>query len=185
MISEHGYWIGEEAKSQHIHDLSLSRGLQMFFQQEGATSIVDLGCGMGNYVREFRAAGLRADGFDGNPNTPTLTGGICGVADLTQPLSFPQPYDWVMSLEVGEHVPARFETAVIENMHRNNVRGIVLSWAVEGQSGHGHVNCRNNDYIKARMAELGYTNDVAAESRLRQISSLSWFKNTIMVFRRG
>jgi len=31
---------------------------------------------------------------------------------------------------------------------------------------------------------LGYTNDLEAENRLREASSLWWFKNTLMVFRK-
>jgi hypothetical protein len=32
---------------------------------------------------------------------------------------------------------------------------------------------------------LGYTNDLEAEHILRESSSLWWFKNTIMVFRKN
>jgi hypothetical protein len=35
--------------------------------------VVDLGCGMGEYVRQMRAAGLMAHGYDGNPSTPLLS----------------------------------------------------------------------------------------------------------------
>ena len=69
------------------------------------------------------------------------------------------------------------------NLHNNNENGIVLSWAVKGQCGDGHVNCQNNDYIKSKICKLGYINDIEAEQQLRKHSTLSWFKNTIMVFR--
>ena len=185
MISDKGYWIGSEAKSQHCHDSRLANALTTFFQRECTDgNIVDLGCGMGNYVKHFRSKGLVADGFDGNPNTPTLTDGVCGIRDLSEPFRFSEPYNWVMSLEVGEHLPKQFETTFIENLHNNNKRGILLSWAVVGQGGHGHVNERNNDYIRERIETLGYCSDMAAESELRAAASLSWFKNTIMVFRR-
>lgn len=185
MISPQGYWVGVDAQAHHIHDPALSKELQDFFKQEGATSIVDLGCGMGTYVREFRQSGLNADGYDGNPDTHILSDGTCGVADLTQPLQFNEPYDWVMSLEVGEHIPAQFEKALIGNLHASNKRGIVLSWAVKGQGGDGHVNEQSNAYIKSCVTALGYTNDTVAENKLRAAASLRWFKNTIMVFRRS
>lgn len=185
MISDHGYWVGPEAESQHLYDRSLSAALVSFLKAEDPSgSVVDLGCGMGNYVKHFRAEGLRADGFDGNPHTPTLTDGVCGVRDLSEPFTFETPYDWVMSLEVGEHLPAKFETTFFNNLHANNRKGVILSWALVGQGGHGHVNEHNNDYVKGRMAALGYVNDVEAERSLRATASLWWFRNTIMVFRR-
>jgi len=186
MISNRGYWIGTEAESQHRYDPRLSAALCAFFKRECADGkLVDLGCGMGNYVKHFREEGLIADGFDGNPHTPTLTGGVCGVRDLSEPFRFDEPYEWVMSLEVGEHLPPQFETTFIENLHNNNRRGILLSWAVVGQRGHGHVNERNNDYIRGRMESLGYVSDMKAEEELRAAASLWWFKKTIMVFRRA
>jgi cyclopropane fatty-acyl-phospholipid synthase-like methyltransferase len=186
MISNKGYWIGTEASSQHCYDPRLSEALCEFFQRECAGGkIVDLGCGMGNYVKYFRSKSLNSDGFDGNPNTPTLTDGACGIRDLSEPFRFDEPYDWVMSLEVGEHLPKQFESTFIENLHNNNKHGILLSWAVVGQGGHGHVNERNNDYIRGRMSTLGYVSDEKAEAELRAAATLSWFKRTIMVFRRA
>ena len=65
------------------------------------------------------------------------------------------PYDWVLSLEVGEHLPKRHEAAFLENCHRHNARGMVLSWATRGQGGTGHVNEQDNDYVKAAVCAMG------------------------------
>jgi cyclopropane fatty-acyl-phospholipid synthase-like methyltransferase len=184
-IHKNGYWEGLEATSQHVYDQNLSNKLVEFYKSVNAASIVDLGCGLGDYVKHLKNSGLNADGFDGNPNTPELTQNICGVLDLSEPVKFDEPYDWVMSLEVGEHLPKQFEDIFINNLHNNNKSGIILSWAVEGQGGHGHVNTRNNDYIKSKFAALGYLNDVETENKLRESALLSWFKNTIMVFKRS
>lgn len=183
-INIHGFWEGIEASSQHCNDISLGVALTDFFNNEKATSVVDLGCGMGYYVKIFRENNLNASGFDGNPNTPELTGGICNILDLSNPVKFDNPYDWAMSLEVGEHLPKEYEDVFINNLHNNNNSGIVLSWAVKGQGGHGHFNEQNNDYIKNKICSLGYTNDIISEEYLRDKSSLPWFKNTIMVFRK-
>jgi cyclopropane fatty-acyl-phospholipid synthase-like methyltransferase len=95
------------------------------------------------------------------------------------------PFDWVLSLEVGEHLPKEHEASFIENLHRHNARGVVLSWALEGQGGTGHVNERNNDYIKAQVCAKGYVNDLAAEAALRDAAKFPYFKRTVMVFRRS
>ena len=61
-------------------------------------------------------------------------------------------------------------------------KGVVMSWAVEGQEGIGHINCRNNDYVEGRMASLGFQLDYDKTIQLRTVASLPWFKFTVMVF---
>jgi cyclopropane fatty-acyl-phospholipid synthase-like methyltransferase len=184
MISDRGYWTGEEDICQHSFDTTLAQRLLLFFEEEKPLTIVDLGCGLGDYVKFFCDSGLACDGFDGNPNTPELTEGKCKVLDLSTPIRFKERYDWVLSLEVGEHLPKKYEDIFIKNLHHNNKCGVVLSWATKGQTGHGHFNEQGNKYIKNRFSELGYINDIGCENQLRRCASLPWFKNTIMVFRK-
>ena len=179
-IHANGYWQGVEASSQHCYDSVLASSLNTFFKTENVTSLVDFGCGMGSYVKFFQQNNINAVGFDGNPNTPELTDNLCKVLDLSVPQKFDEPFDWVMSLEVGEHLPAQFEDIFIMNLHNNNKSGLVLSWAIKGQGGHGHFNEQNNDYIKSKICKLGYINDIESENKLRAGSSAGWFKNTIM-----
>lgn len=183
-IHPNGYWIGEDAVKEHIFDANLAEAIADFFEEEGAKTIVDFGCGTGEYVKAFHNRGLDCEGFDGNPDTPSLSGGVAKVLDLSFPFDLLKRYDWVLSLEVGEHLHKDCESYFISNLHRHNVKGIVLSWAVKGQGGFGHFNEQNNDYIKNIMANYGYVNDVEAENALRRASTLSWFKNTLMVFRK-
>ena len=183
-INENGYWQGVEASSQHCYDSSMCVSLLKFLKTENVKSVVDFGCGMGDYVKAFQENNINAIGFDGNPNTPYLTNNLCNVLDLSLPKKFDEPFDWVISLEVGEHLPHKFEDIFIYNLHNNNKYGIVLSWAVKGQGGHGHFNEQNNDYIKSKICKLGYINDIESENILRHASTLDWFKNTIMVFRK-
>ena len=183
IIHKNGYWEGVEAQEQHFYDACLCDSLIQFFKKENASTLVDFGCGMGKYVKTFREHNLNMIGFDGNPNTPELSNHLCKVLDLSLPIQM-EPFDWVMSLEVADHLPPEFEDIYIQNLHKNNKRGIVLSWAIEGQGGDGYVNLRNNDYVKAKMRALGYKNDAESEQKLRDDSSLIWFKKTIMVFRK-
>jgi cyclopropane fatty-acyl-phospholipid synthase-like methyltransferase len=183
-IHEHGYWEGLEATTQHCYDAPLGNSLTHFFKSEHANTVVDFGCGMGEYVKLFKQHDMNAVGFDGNPNTPELTNNVCEVLDLSVPKKFDEPFDWVLSLEVGEHLPPQFEDIFIQTLHKNNKYGMVLSWAVKGQGGHGHFNEQNNDYVKSKICSLGYRNDIEAENKLRKDSTLPWFKNTIMVFRK-
>jgi len=87
-----------------------------------------------------------------------------------------------MSLEVGEHIPSEFEQTFLDNLVVNKPKMIIVSWAIPGQVGDGHVNCQPNSYIEAQMKLRGYAINNAISMQLRSRSSLWWFKNTIMVF---
>ena len=182
-ISNNGFWEGD-VTLDHWNDENLCNYLIKFFKEEKIKNVVDFGCGMGYYVQKFIENDIRSIGFDGNPNTDMLTNNTCKVLDLSKPINFDTKYSWVISLEVGEHLPKEFEDIFIENLHINNLKGIILSWAVKGQGGSGHVNEQNNDYIKSKICKLGYLNDIEKENEMRNASTLVWFKNTIMVFRK-
>lgn len=183
-IKENGIWEGLEIAHHHHHDSGLAISLTEFFKNENIKSVADFGCGMGTYVKTLQENNINASGFDGNPNTPQLTNNLCSVLDLSLPIQFNEIFDWVMSLEVGEHLPPKFEDIYMNNLHNNNKYGIILSWALKGQGGDGHVNEQNNDYIKTKMCNLGYVNDIDSENKIRNASRIWWFKNTVMVFRK-
>jgi cyclopropane fatty-acyl-phospholipid synthase-like methyltransferase len=181
-IRNNGIWEGVDVN--HHNDSHLSAYLVTFLKLENVKSVVDFGCGNGYYVKVLSENDINIIGFDGNPNTPELTNNTCKVLDLSKPIRFTNPFDWVISFEVGEHLPKEFEDVFVKNLHNNNSQGIILSWAVEGQGGDGHFNERNNDYVKSKICNLGYVNDIEAENMMRQNASISWFKSTIMVFRK-
>lgn len=183
-IHEHGYWIGEDVLNEHAFDPTLAKGLIQFFQEEKAHSLVDFGCGRGSYIKILQWIGMNCEGYDGNPDSAALSGGIAQIMDVSQPVRLSHTFDWVLSLEVGEHIPKQYESTFIENLVHHAVHGIILSWAIPGQGGYGHVNTRENSYIKARLTKQGFSFDEQSSLQLRQKASLPWFKNTIMVFRR-
>ena len=182
-ISERGFWQNKMDHSKRSpFDKSLVLKLIDFFKNEGSVSVCDLGCGcQGLYTLALKKEGIDCSGFDGNPFVEQVTDGVCKVRDLSE--DFDDVYDWVLCLEVGEHIPKEYEKTFIENIHKNNRKGIILSWAIEGQGGEGHVNCRNNDYIKGIFSKLGYFNDEQTEKLFRENCDYSWFQNTTMVFR--
>ena len=184
-----GIWLVDETtKGYHLFDAKLAKSLSLLFS--GGDTVVDFGCGLGDYVNYFIDKHILCFGFDGNPNTEKLTNGLCSQIDLSKDINL-KPYedielnrlpDWVLSLEVGEHIPKEFEDVFIGNLHRNNTKGIVLSWGIEGQGGTGHVNERNNDYIIEKIEKLGYKYNKPVSDLLRSEVDLWYFENTLMVF---
>jgi 2-polyprenyl-3-methyl-5-hydroxy-6-metoxy-1,4-benzoquinol methylase len=184
-ISDTGVW-NDETKEEFLaryvfFDRELAAALSKLFWKCG---VVDLGCGSGKYVQSLRNRGIDCDGYDGNARIEEFTGGVCKAWDLTVPKTLPKKYDWVLSLEVAEHIPREHEATYIQNLHNNNTKGIVLSWADIGQNGDGHVNCRRGEYVRRVFEKLGYGADTKQTEILRLCASLGWFKKNIIVFRK-
>jgi cyclopropane fatty-acyl-phospholipid synthase-like methyltransferase len=185
IISDRGYWTinNEELKIYNpgiFFDKSLSQELIKLFVGH---TVADFGCGDGKYVEFFIEQGINCVGFDGNPNTKEISNGFGTVLDLSEEIDLGVCFDWVISLEVGEHIPEIFEQNFINNLHKHNKNGIILSWAVPGQGGTGHCNEKSNDYIKSKFDKLGHNNDLDLENHLRKHCRNIWFKDTLMVFR--
>lgn len=183
-IHENGKWLGKHMSAKHKHDSTLSAEISKFLIKKKCEEIVDFGCGMGLYVADFNKAGIKAIGYDGNPATPELTGGTCGIIDLSEDFDLGKKFDYVISLEVGEHLPKKYEDVYINNLHKHAKEGIIMSWAVPRQGGDGHVNELPNDYVRKKIENLGYISDPEAEKLFRKNCSLWWFKRTMFVFRK-
>jgi len=196
-----GFCLDEKKTNQDVGGNSMwSPGLSTSLAElfEGS-SVIDLGAGLANYEADWERKGLigRRDGilsvrmFDGAENVEKVTEGRVKWADLTEPLEDVLPADWVLSLEVGEHIHAGSASETfIRNLHEHNTRGIVVSWGVPGQAGHFHVNNLEADAVIRCFETLGhYVFDSDLSKKLRKAASAGsccwWFENTIYVFRRS
>jgi 2-polyprenyl-3-methyl-5-hydroxy-6-metoxy-1,4-benzoquinol methylase len=181
-INDLGFWETTD-ETGHIHDRSISAALCNYLADKQAKTVVDFGCGMGDYAKAFKADGYKVEAYDGNPNTETLSGGIAKVLDLSKPFYLGKKFDVVLSLEVGEHIPAEFEELFIDNITKHAKKHLVISWAIEGQGGSGHVNCKNNDYIIGQIEDRGFKFNFNDSEKIRKAATnASWFGYTIMVF---
>lgn len=156
----------------------------------GPRAIVDMGCGPGHFVAPL-VGDVDVLGLDiGVGAGYGLPPENFRQADLTRPLwEQMEPFraDLVLCLEVYEHVPAQYETALIENLLAPDPRWIVLSVAEPRQWGRHHYNCRGADYARAQMAERGWINDEEAAAPLRSMRYLATFyrRNTLVLRRAG
>jgi SAM-dependent methyltransferase len=184
MISNTGFWNieGQRFEQEHAYDPLLSNALVSLAKNLRINKSYDFGCGPGKYVENFRNNGIEAFGYDGNPVTSKIP--WCSVQDLTSEFQL-EPLDFVLCLEVCEHVPKEFEDALLKNVdkHVKSNGTLVLSWAVVGQPGFGHVNCQNNDYVISKFQSMGYTyNETESQTLRNNVSNAYWFRNTILVF---
>ncbi|KAL3919496.1 MAG: hypothetical protein SGILL_003723, partial [Bacillariaceae sp.] len=137
---------------------------------DNATSVVEFGAGVGQlsvavlpllakstFFKDYHR-------FDGAGNVEEISKGFVKYADLTLPLDVPKA-DWVVSLEVAEHIPAHYEGMVVRNLHRHNCKGILLSWGVLRQAGFNHINNHSNEAVVEIFKNLGYEHDTERQKR--------------------
>lgn len=178
-ISATGAWLSSSAEP-HSFDEPLAQELARFFHRNGAHEILDVGCGSGKYVSFLRGDGFEVWGIDGNPKTPEFAP-HCAVAELTRDLGDYRS-DWVLCLEVGEHIPREYEQKFLYDLCSVARDGMVLSWFPTDGEGIGHVNPRPNDYIIGEIILRGFT--PISWASLRDAASLWWFKHSLMAFKR-
>jgi len=181
---ETGIWSLETAKKKHRYDIMLAAQIAtMFWVPKRAA---DLGCGRGAYCSILKGCGWPiVDGYEGTPNIASL-----GVYDNIMTLDLSKrhwvaiDYDFVLCLEIGEHIPKKHEQTFIDNVNDFVTKNLVLSWGIPGQGGTGHFNEQPNDYIIAECEKRGLKYDGKKSQKLRDVATRGWFKNTIMCFSR-
>lgn len=143
--------------------------------------IIDFGCGDGYYLNYLNTHNVPlVIGFDGYKSVDK---DFVFESDLSKPRNFPVRGQ-VLSLEVGEHIPVQYEQTFIDNLCRHCDSRLVLSWALPGQNGHGHVNCRPNEYVIEQVEQRGFKFHIHQTNFLRSDIEMhvSYFKTTLMVF---
>jgi SAM-dependent methyltransferase len=173
-MNERGIWTTPEEIATHQFDKRLTDAIINLFEINTA---VDIGCGNGSYTKYLIEHGIKCRGFDGSP----LTMPPCEILDFSRIQNIGK-YDLVLCLEVGEHIPVIYQDTFIDNVCNAAYKNIILSWAVEGQGGDGHVNCHDNYYVIGEFQRRGFLLDAYVTNLLRLEASISWFKQTVMAF---
>jgi len=165
-------------------DEYLVTALSNFLRDKAVGSFGD---GPGAYKREIEKLGeVRSyNAYDGAPYGEETSEGRVKFMDLTVPQYGIPMYDWIISLEVAEHIPKEYETIYIDNIVRHCKEGIIISWAVPGQGGLAHINNRPLEYVIDLMKFHGFTHDILSSRSLQEASSFQWLRDNINVFRRN
>jgi SAM-dependent methyltransferase len=125
----------------------------------GAQSVVDVGCGVGAWLAEYRRHGVETllgiDGAYVDRSALLMEAGQFLAHDLRRPLQIGRTFDLCQCLEVAEHLPADSADGLVEFL--TQLAPIVFfSAAVPGQGGTHHVNEQWPNYWCERFAARGY-----------------------------
>lgn len=127
-------------------------------------------------------------GYDGALNVQKVSDGLVRFMDLTQPHAADERpcvgADWVMSLEVAEHIPVIHTNAYLRNVRCRARVGAVVSWGQPEQTGgRGHVNLKTEQEAIAAVEPWGFRVDWDLTKAARAAATLPHFTKTVVVYR--
>lgn len=121
-------------------------------------SVIDIGCGSGNWLAIAHQLGVRDIlGIDG----PWVRTQLAVPPekfiehDLSTPLKLDRRFDLALSLEVAEHLPASAARVFVQSLC-DAADVVVFSAAIPGQGGRRHVNEQWPAYWVQLFQQLGY-----------------------------
>jgi tryptophanyl-tRNA synthetase len=179
-IQTTGYWTDH---SHHLHSNNLANFISGIFEKN--VPVHDLGCGQGFYLNQLRSNGFKKlTGYEGCLPKSALFDNIL-EQDITKNFKCKNKGN-VICLEVAEHIPANLTENLLTAIKNccNNL--VVMSWAVRGQMGIGHVNCKNNDEAVEIMKDAGFLFEAQLTQLGRSIitEECEWFKKSLLIFRK-
>lgn len=129
------------------------------FKLYKGAKVLDLGCGIADYVHHFNQNGIWAKGIEGSCNVlPYLVDKNVDIHDLRLSLKkeiTPSFYTLAYSLEVAEHIEKQYADTYLDNLcWASNT--VLITAAPPGQEGHGHVNCQFKQWWSDKMNERNY-----------------------------
>jgi hypothetical protein len=184
-IDETGFWKKEFAEPHHIHSPNLSNWICDFLKEKKEKNIYDFGCGMGNYLNDLHKQGFKKlIGIEAEPPKTDYEFEILSK-NLAHPFSLEEK-GIVISLEVGEHIPKEYQNNYLDNITNNCSEYLIMSWAVKNQGGRGHFNELDNQEIIPEIEKRGFIYLKQESNEVRNVieDSCSWFRNTLMIFKK-
>ena len=161
------------------------------FQPE---TLVDVGCGIGDFVKWFQDNGVEAVGIEGTKNPlPYLAidPEFFHVKDLREDLSgyFQNKFDLALCIEVAEHIEQEYSQILVENLCLLSDQ-IIFTAALPGQKGHGHINCQPQMFWEELFKKCRYEREEQTENLIT--SNLNYRDNVwvntiitnLMIFKR-
>jgi len=165
------------------------RFIEIVIKQYDPSFVMDLGCGVGRFLKPLSDSGIEVYGIDGsqyaveNPIDPSID---IDQHDLTEPLEIGREADVVFCLEVLEHLPKEAaQTAV--NSISNAAPIAIITAAPPGQGGKHHVNEQSLEYWIDKFENAGMRFSASETELLKDSvspSELKWLQNNVAVFRR-
>jgi 2-polyprenyl-3-methyl-5-hydroxy-6-metoxy-1,4-benzoquinol methylase len=152
-------------------------------------SVLDVGCGRGAWLNEWRKAGVAtAQGIDGpyvQRSSLLIPERDFISVDLTKPFDWKHRYDLATCLEVAEHLPAASAETLVSSLVKHS-DCILFSAATPGQGGENHLNERPLSYWQMLFAKNEYVAFDVVRPFFRHDALVEpWYKFNTILYVRG
>lgn len=150
-----------------------------------ASSVVDVGCGLGSWAAEFLANGVEEVwGIDGDYVDRSLLlipPDRFLAQDLTRSVRFDRKIELAVCLEVAEHLPESRAVGLVADLTTLS-RCVLFSAAVPGQGGLHHINEQYLSYWTKLFEKRGYKGIDPIRPRILGNDSVAWWyqQNIVM-----
>ena len=162
------------------HKKKVSNVLQEFAPK----NILDIGCGLGNTVKEFRSRGIEASGLEGSELAirRSEVADFIQQANLNFPLDLKRKFDLVWCVEVLEHIHPKYVQNIVGTICRHGDT-LLISAAPLGQHGELHFNEQPQEYWIEKFQKQGFSLDREQTSTFQKIDEE--FSQSVMIFKRS
>jgi SAM-dependent methyltransferase len=156
-------------------------------------NLIDVGCGEGHLISYFQSKNIVVLGIDGlaenKLRAPDAVRNKIVIHDFRERYQFTQSgendlsnfLDMVISCEFVEHVDEEYAVNYLDVFQKGKI--VVFTHAVPGQTGHNHVNCRDDSYWIDIMKILEY-NFLQPETQAARDLACGNLWNTTLIFKR-
>ena len=149
-------------------------------------SVVDLGCGIGNWLNVCRGMGVeRILGFDGDYvdiSALQIPADRFIPADLAKPVQCEEHFDMAICLEVAEHLPETSAPTLVESLVRL-ADVILFSAAIPGQTGTNHINEQWPEFWAELFGRHGYSAVDSLRDAVWEDETVEpWYAQNAMLF---
>ena len=154
-------------------------------------TVVDIGCGNGNFVKAFQDRGIDAWGIEGSRaarGAAVVDPNCIRIFDLREVLRIENSADLCICFEVLEHIGAKHADQVVANIV-GAANELLVTAAPPGQGGRYHVNEQPYQYWISKFEIHGLRFDETTTQTLRkqldERGALSWLADNMMAFRQS
>jgi hypothetical protein len=134
-------------------------------------SVIDVGCGIGDYVDGFQKLGITSAGIEGSDNFKKfqVPGTLVFQNDLRRAIKVPNNmrFDLAMSFEVAEHIEPEYSDIYTLNLTELSDQ-VLITAAPPGQKGHYHVNCQPPEYWVEKFDRFDYEFGIEPVKKIRE-----------------
>lgn len=185
MLQDYDSMFADHVDQAEVRQANADVMADVLWRYHQPESVIDLGCGLGFFLKACKARGALIKGVDGDwvaPGDSVIPKSARQTADLNQPYKARRRYDLAATIEVAEHLkPERSESLVDDLCALSDV--VLFSAGIPDQGGHGHINLRFQGEWAEMFEARGYLCYDPIRRRLAEYSrALPWLVQNVLLY---